>query len=309
MKWLKSYMTDFPRAPDGGAGGAAAGAGGAAAGDGAGAGANGGAAAGKPWYDGKADAETIGHWDNKGWKKDDPVAIALEATKAARELQKHFGVPETQLLKLPAKPDDEAGWKGVYKRLGVPDEAKGYDLAAVKHADGRELDATLAESLRTSMLNANVSTERASVIAKAVVKHMDDQAAAAASEKTATVKAERDALQKDWGTNFEFNRLTAMQGAKRLGLTPEQVTALEGQIGYKAIMEKLRLIGKGTTEDTFTEGGHGGAPTTQNGARARLAELQADPAWGAKLVSKTDGAAEKREFQNLMQIINGEVAA
>jgi hypothetical protein len=29
-----------------------------------------------PWYEGKLDAELIGHIENKGWKKDDPVAVA-----------------------------------------------------------------------------------------------------------------------------------------------------------------------------------------------------------------------------------------
>src|SRR6185369_761088 len=75
-----------------------------------------------PWYQGKVDAETIGHWDNKGWKKDDPIAVAIEASKQARELQRHFGVPADQLLKLPKDTTDEAGWRAVRQRLGAPGE-------------------------------------------------------------------------------------------------------------------------------------------------------------------------------------------
>src|SRR6266567_317094 len=72
-----------------------------------------------PWYEG-IDTEILGHAQNKGWKLDDPKAAFSEATKAARELQKHFGVPADQLLRLPATTADEAGWKAVHSRLGVP---------------------------------------------------------------------------------------------------------------------------------------------------------------------------------------------
>jgi len=306
MKWLSNYLTDFPRAPDGGAGGAAAG----ADGGGAGAGAGGGAGAAKPWFDGKLDAELIGHIENKGWKKDDPISVAIEATKAHRELQKHFGVPETQLLKLPKDAADEAGWKAVNARLGVPADIKGYDLSTIKHADGRALDTALADSLRTSMLNAAVRADRAPDIAKAVVKHMDDQAAAKATERTAAAKTQREDLIKEWGPNFELNRLTAMQGAKRAAGTDEGaqklVAAMEDAVGYKATMEFWRKIGKGTTEDTFVEGGTGGSPTTQTGAVARKAELEADTAWRERYLK--GGAAEVREMNNLLAIITEQAA-
>jgi hypothetical protein len=97
-----------------------------------------------------------------------------------------------------------------------------------------------------------------------------------------------------------------MQGAKRLGLTPDGVAALEGQIGYTNVMEALRKIGAGTTEDTFVEGGHGGSPTTMNGAKARKAELMADKAWAARYLS--GGIPERQEMDNLNLLIAGEAA-
>jgi hypothetical protein len=263
-----------------------------------------------PWYDGKLDAEAIGHIENKGWKKDDVTDVAVNAVKQARELQKHFGVPPDQLLKLPKDTTDEAGWRNVRERLGAPKEAKEYDLAAVKRADGTDLNPALADAMRAAMHKAGTPKDAGPEIVKAVVKSLDEADKAAASERTARLQTERTDLQKEWGTNWEFNRLTAMQGAKRAAGSDEGaqklVDAMQQSIGYKATMEFWRKIGSGTTEDTFVDHAAGGNPTTRNGAVARLAELKADQAWAARLL-KGD-AATKREFEGLMQLIHGAAA-
>ena len=81
-----------------------------------------------PWHTG-VEAEMLGHWQNKGWKTDDPKEVAVAATKQARELERHFGVPADQLLKLPKANDDAIAWNPVYQRLGMPVEPKDYDLS------------------------------------------------------------------------------------------------------------------------------------------------------------------------------------
>jgi len=263
-----------------------------------------------PWYEGKLDAEALGHIENKGWKKDDPVDVAINATKQARELQRHFGVPPDQLLKLPKDTTDEAGWKAVRERLGMPKEAKDYDFTGVKRADGSDLDTAFADTLRAALHKAGTAKDAAPEIAKAVVKNLDDQAAAANTERAAKITAERADLLKEWGTNFEFNRLQAMQGAKRAAGSDEAaaklIDAMQNQIGYKATMEFWRKIGAGTTEDTFVDTNTGANPTTRNGAVARLAELQADKAWTERYL-KGDAAA-RREMDSLMTLIHGAAA-
>lgn len=279
-----------------GTGGAAGAGGGAAGGDG------GAGGAAKPWYDGKVDAETIGHWDNKGWKKDDPVAVAIEASKAARELQKHFGVPADQLLRLPKDANDEAAMSAVRQRLGMPKEAKEYDFTSVKFADGTELDQGFTDAMRAALHKVGVAKDAAPEVVKAVVKFMDDADKAEGDARTATLNSERANLQKEWGNNFEFNRLTAMQGAKRLGVDPETVAKLESEVGYSKIMEMFRKIGAGTTEDSFVEGGNGN-PTTMNGAKARIEELKSDPQWRARYLAGSK--KEVDEMNNLIALSTG----
>lgn len=254
------------------------------------------------WHEGKVDAETLGYWQNKAWKHDDPVNIALEATKAAREAQKFVGAPPERLIRLPADAKDEAGWKDVWSRLGAPKEAKEYDFSAVKRADGTPIDESLAETIRQAAFTNHTPKETAAAIAASLVKHLDGQKASQDAEAASKVAAEKAALTKSWGVNDAENRLTATQGAKRLGMTPEQIQALENTIGYAGVMEMFRKIGAGTSEDTFVEGSNG-SPKTSGSAQARLNELMADQAWGKRLLAGDVSA--RREYESLTEQITG----
>jgi hypothetical protein len=93
----------------------------------------------KPWYDGKADAEIIGHMQNNGWDKD-PVTAAIEASEVApraAEIPRRAGKPAGQAAEGRRR---RGRLEGGHSRLGMPAEAKEYDLSGVKRADGTELD-------------------------------------------------------------------------------------------------------------------------------------------------------------------------
>jgi len=64
-----------------------------------------------------------GYVETKGFK--DPVAVLV----SYQNLEKLRGVPEAQLLKLPAKLDDAEGMAAVYDRLGRPESAEKYTQA------------------------------------------------------------------------------------------------------------------------------------------------------------------------------------
>lgn len=266
------------------------------------------AAAAKPWYDG-VDAETIGHWDNKGWKKESAKEIAIAATKQAREAEKHFGVSPDQLLKMPkadAKPDEIKAFR---ERLGMPKEAKEYDFSTIKGADGNPIAAPLSDTLRASSYAAGLSKEAATAIATAVQKSLDDGRTAESTINAGKLAEEKTKLAANWKNNYDFNHLKAMEGARRLGITPEAIKALEGQIGYSAVMEAMRKIGAGTSEDTFIERGTmgQGIPTTREGAIARKTELMADKDWQGRYLK--GGVTENQEMTALNTIIVGEARA
>jgi hypothetical protein len=74
----------------------------------------------------------------------------------------------------------------------------------------------------------------------------------------------------------------AKRAATALGVTPEAVAALEGVVGYKAVMELFRNVGSKIGEDKFVQSiTPGGAPgvMTKEQAVERKAALMADQVW------------------------------
>lgn len=252
------------------------------------------------WHTG-VDAEFIGHAQNKGWKLDDPKEAFIAAVKQAREAEKHFGVPVDRLVKMPAadaKPED---LRAFYERLGAPKEAKDYDLSAVK-------DPAIADQLRATMHERGAPKDLATAIAASVAKALESKARTDTTLDAAKLAEQKARLDANWGDKKDFNHLQAIEGARRLGITPEAVKALESQIGYDGVMEAMRKIGANTREDMFVERGASGTGdvTTREGAVARKAELMADKAWGQRWLN--GGQIEAREMLRLEQLITGVAA-
>lgn len=256
------------------------------------------AAAAKPWHDGVAD-DVKGFWQNKGLPLDNPKEFGTKLTELYRSAEKFIGVPPDQVVKIPkadAAPEDIRAY---YERLGAPKEAKDYDLSAVK-------DATIAEAIRTAAHTRGVTKDAAAEIAKAVATSLESRATSESTVNVQKLEEQKAALRANWGDKFDFNHLQAIEGARRLGITPEAVKAAEGLIGYDKLMESMRKIGAHTREDTFVERGAGGSAgdvTTREGAVSRKAELMADVAWADRYLK--GGAAEAREMTRLNTLIDG----
>jgi hypothetical protein len=254
----------------------------------------------------------LGFWQNKGLPVDDPKAFGVKITELYQNAEKFIGAPPDQLIRLPkadAKPEEISAFR---QRLGVPTEAKDYDFSTIKDAAGQPLAAPLADALRAASHEAGVPKDAAAKVAAAVVKHLDSVRTTETALAAGKLAEEKTKLEQNWGgkdsSTYQFNHLQAMEGARRLGITPEAVKALEGQVGYASVMDAMRKVGAARSEDIFvTPPGPGqGTPTTREGAMARKQELLADKAWGARL---TAGDAEaRREYDSLNKIILGDLA-
>jgi hypothetical protein len=274
------------------------------------------AAAATPWHTG-VEPEILGTWQNKGWKLDDAKGVAIEATKAYAAAQRFVGVPTDQLLRVPKADAPEPDIKAFHARLGVPEEAKGYDFNGVKWADGKELEAGFSDIMRAALHAAKVAKDNAPTVVKAVVKYFDDAKKAETEQAKATYATAKAALMKNWGPNGDFNLMKAMEGARWIGLKlgPDgelsdnaAVGLLEKSLGYAKVMEIFRKIGAGTSEDTWKDGDTpGGNVMTRDAAVARKRELMRDQAW-VKRYTEGDMAA-KTEMLNLNQLIVGQQAA
>lgn len=267
-------------------------------------------AAAKPWYDGVAgfDAEFIGHLQNRGWDKKPAAEAAFEALKAFKGVEKMVGIPADQVMKIPKDAADEAGWKAVWTRLGMPVEAKGYDFSDVKRADGKPVDDMLAAALREAAFKAHLPKDAATAVMREVAKYQEGVETKATAERTAKLAEQKLALKVNWGANEPANLFVAQRAAAALGIAPETVSALEGVIGYDKVMEMFRVIGSKIGEDKFITGtgSNAGGAMTREAAAAKKADLMSNKEWSK---SYLDGDKEKfREMQALNIIISGVAA-
>ena len=257
--------------------------------------------AGDPWYSG-IDRDLVGHWQNRGLDLSDPVKLVAEVGKAHREAERHIGVPPNRLVRLPERPDDAAGWKAVWERLGAPKDAKEYDFSGIKYGD-EELEPSFVESLRSTFARTNLPKEAATEVTKAVVKYLADADSQEQTAMSARVTEEKAALERNWGPNFHENMRLADEATRRLGLTAADVNAIGEKMGVAKLAEVLRRIGAGTTEATFTEGGRmNGNPTSVEAAISRMNDLKIDL---AKKPAANWTAAERQEFKQLNERITG----
>ena len=291
-------------AADDGSGGSGGGGGGGAPGP------DGGAGGGGTWYAGKVDQETVGHWQNRGWDVSDPVKVSTAVTKAWRDAeaatQALHGVPADRILKMPA-PGDEAATKAFHQRLGAPAAPEGYDFSGVKFKDGTDLEPTFTTPLAQTFHKLGVSKDAASEVVRQVVNWVEGVDASESAETTAKVQAEQQALKNNWGQNFDNNRFVARTAAGKLGVTPAELDALDGQIGHARVMEMFRQIGEQMGEAKFTGGGPGGGPQpmTQEQAVARIADLKRDSAWVTKFLA--GDTAARNEMTSLQRMKLGGV--
>lgn len=260
-----------------------------------------------PWHDGKIDADTLGFWQTKGVDAADPVKAALKLTEIYRGAEKLIGVKPEELIRLPQPNAAEADVKTFLGRLGVPAEAKDYDLSAVKFTDGRELDQNFVDMVRAGLHEARVPKDRAASFLARMIKYEESQDTAEAAERTAYVNEQVAALKKDWGANYPANELTAKAFLEKLGqkagMTPEQTNkawdaiSKQGGVDTALAMRMLFAGGVATGEARYITppNGLGGdnAMLSREAARQELDALKRDTAFAQRLLNN-DREANRR---------------
>jgi len=259
-----------------------------------------------PWHTG-VDAETLGLWQNKGYDLTSPMKVASELTKAYRAAETKLGAPADELVRFPKNPAaDTDGMKPIWERLGAPKEAKEYDFPALKDAEGKSVDVDLDTALRNAAFELNMPKGMATKIAEVLMKHQTNLQSAEDAEHVANLKTEQETLAKNWGIHAPANKVIAQNAALALGMTKEDVDALETVVGYARTMELLRNIGTKIGEAKFIrpDGPGGQNIVSREQATARIKELQSDAVWRKAYL---DGdKAKLREMTDLTKISVGD---
>jgi hypothetical protein len=247
------------------------------------------------WYDG-VDTETVGYIQNRGLDKGDAKAAFLNAAKAHREAERLLGAGTQNLVRVPKDDNDVETRNALFNRIGRPADANGYDYTGV---EGVDADFT---KFVNPIFHANGVTKSA---AKEIVKSILGEATRAQGEvekaESAAYAVEKNALLANWGGATNANLIVAQNTYAKLGFTPEQVGAIEKQIGFAKTMTMFHNLGTKIGEDNFVNpNGPSGGPriTSKEQAVARKAELMADKDWSAKYLKLDAGALKEMTALN-----------
>lgn len=203
-----------------------------------------------------------------------------EAARALDIATKRLGTPAEQLLKIPTKPDDEAGWSELYGKLGKPATAADYQLTLDDTAS--DADKAFVEKFREVAHKANFSqSQMAAAIGylnettAAAVKADGEAQAAKAAEVTA-------ALNTEWGAKAPIYAREIPKLIEELG-GKDAIAALnaDGMGSSKALLQLLAKVSDMRAEPGKLPGG-GAAPAdtgamTPAQASAARQVLEGDP--------------------------------
>lgn len=268
-----------------------------------------------PWYTGSdlgtagfsgdnAASELKGYLENRGWAALKPHEVALHAIKSHREAERHLGVPPAQILRLPRDAGDTAAWTELRSKLGVPADGKYDTLTGLKFKDGTDVGEQFTTDLAKILHQADVRKDVASTAAKSVIEMMDRASENAKVEYETKIAAEKDALTQNWGNRYNQNMTIVQNTAAKLGISKEQINAMEKMVGFKDVHEVLLKIGQTIGEDQFVSnlvGGNREANLTIDQARESLAMKMADENWVKRLEARD--ATVLKEFDTLSRLV------
>jgi hypothetical protein len=256
----------------GGAGGGAGGEGsGAGGGDGGSGGQGGGSEPPAWWNDLSADAPDDKTLSDRAWAENKKFSAPADIIKSYRQLESQLG---SEKLIVPKSAEDKDAWDKFYKVLGRPDAPDGYKFDAVPNADPKLTGAFAPLAHQLGMSQAMVE----GVVA------FNEQMLAQQQQETATAHAaERAALRKELGSEYDAALERGLRASEMLGLDKPKLDALRTAIGPKALVTMLDTIGKKIGEDTMVGGGKRDLGMTAEKAAARKAEILADREFQQKL--------------------------
>lgn len=198
-----------------------------------------------PWYGtGVTSEDDIGWIQNKGYKN---VGDLLKAT---RGLEKHFGVPEDQIIKLPGA-DNPDGMADVYNRLGRPEEASGYVFDA---PEGVPMNDDLVESFRGFAHEKGLSSGQATDLFNWQIEQAASTQAAQAEIDNAKFDTDVIELKNACGTKYDEVVDLADRAAQAMGLDDEKFQDMCKISGPKFVTEMFAKIAGLMSEDNLTEG-------------------------------------------------------
>lgn len=234
-----------------------------------------------------------GYAELKGFKD------SASVLNAYKNLEKFQGVPADKLLKLPDENDKEAV-NAFLEKLGRPKTAEEYKIAIPEGQSDK-----LAKAMAPLFFNAGLSQKQVEQLVAGWNSLQQAEAKAIQQQQAEFIAAQEAELKAEWGGRYNENLELAKRAAISLGITAEQINAIEKSTDFKTTMNLLLNIAGKLSEDSLKGAGNAGGNgvLTPAAAKAKLAQLEQDPEWAKKFNNKDSAAIE--EFKRLQLIAAG----
>lgn len=231
---------------------------------------------------------------NRDWIKANGVKDLDGLTKIARDNQR--ALRESGRVKIPGEGASAEEVAAYRKAIGVPDDVKGYVIAAPKDADGNdlELDTGLIDRLTESALKRGAPKEMFEGLAGDLIQAQLDQAA----EIDAQHQADAAALVKSWGANSNEKLAAVDRAAAALGFTRADMVAIRNALGSEKALNTFVKLGEGMAEDVLISGGRGKFGVSGAEAVAEIAKLKSDTEFQKKLMAGDSAAVARWDRLN-----------
>jgi len=240
------------------------------------------------WYDSLGlDDEAKSVIQNKGWQD------AGSIIKSYRELEKFSGRDKSDFLEIPK--GEDADYSSVWSKLGRPEDPSGYDLHD---------EQDIAKSARQAFYDAGLTKKQASQLQDWFEKYAVDFDAANKEKYNKDLEERNtkaiETLKKEWGADFDSNAELCKTAVKKYELTDDELDAIGNIIGPDKVAKMFLDMAVRTDADKPLTGYESGGKETVEQAKEKIAQLQQDVAFMAKLAAgDKEAAAEMIRLANL----------
>lgn len=242
---------------------------------------------------GEADAPSNQDWvKSKSFKDLDGLVKAYRDTERA--------LRDGGRVKVPGEGAGTEEVAAYHKAIGVPDDAKGYEVAMPETTGGLELNSALIGTLAEIAHKAGVPKAGFEALANAFVQQqVDDHLSSVAAQD-----AEASAKLKEWGGQKDAKLADCQAAMRGLGLDRVAVAQLQQAWGSGKALDFLAKIGGGIAEDTLITGGTGRFGISAAEAQKELDAIKSDKAKGAAVMIA--GSPEQARYRSLLAVVTAE---
>lgn len=275
------------------------------------------------WFDGLEPAD-IGHIQNRGLDKLEGDAAAKSLYSMYRGAESKLGLRPEQVLRLPEKPDDAAGWEGVWKALGKPETPDKYEFGETKFSDGEDLADDAKAFLKNLAHSLHLPASAAPQLAQQFVKYAEstlvaEKAAADAAAQAAKADADTRAvgvknantaaLQAEWLGQYDANYKAAQAVALSLGYTADELVEMSTTPKFVRFMERMVAMRRAAGEAPLLDAGGTPLGVQQNGMSEEQLQARKQEIFDKYRNKMLSGEEGEKVFKEMAEIDRQLVAA